>query len=87
MGAQAGNPPPEPAGWCCAVGLPDAAGWVLGALDPDDAECFADHLLTCADCRGAVAELEPAGQLIGMGAPAGLRAATLARVRQAASQR
>jgi hypothetical protein len=87
MGAQAGTPPPGSAGWRCAVGLPDAAGWVLGALDPGDAEFFANHLLTCEGCRRAVAELEPAGQLIGMVAPDSLRETTLARVRQAASQR
>jgi putative zinc finger protein len=87
MGTQAGNPPPVPVRSRCTAGLPNAAGWVLGALDPDDAEFFADHLLTCGDCRRAVAELEPAGQLLGMGAPASLRATTLARVRQAASQR
>jgi len=87
MGARAGNRPPGPVGRRCALGRLNAAGWVLGALDPADAEAFAGHLLTCDDCQLTVAELEPAGQLLGRGAPAGLCVATLARVRQAASQR
>lgn len=84
MGARAGNRPPGPVGRRCAVGRLNAAGWVLGALDPGDAESFAGHLLTCEDCQLTVAELEPAGQLLGREAPARLRDATLARVRQAA---
>jgi len=87
MGARAGNRPPGPVGRRCALGRLNAAGWVLGALDPADAEAFAGHLLTCDDCQLTVAELEPVGQLLGRGAPAGLCVATLARVRQAASQR
>jgi hypothetical protein len=35
---------------------PEAAGWVLGVLDPDDAERFGEHLPSCPDCRAAVAE-------------------------------
>jgi len=70
----------------------NAAGWVLGALDPHDAERFAEHLLTCQDCQRAVADLESAGRLLrgispAVRAPASLKAAMLARVRQAASQR
>jgi Putative zinc-finger len=87
MGAQAGNPPPGPAGRRCAAGRLNAAGWVLGALDPGDAEFFADHLLSCKDCQLTVAELEPAGRLLARRPPASLRVMTLARVRQAASQR
>jgi hypothetical protein len=49
-----------PADGCCAVGGLDAAGWVLGALDPGDAERFARHLPTCRACQLAVADLEPA---------------------------
>lgn len=86
MGAHGGVQRPGSASRRCADARLNAAGWVVGALDTSDAEYFADHLLTCGDCQAAVAELEPAGQLLGMGAPAGLRAATLARVRQAAGQ-
>lgn len=47
----------------CAVGGLDAAGWVLDALDPGDAERFARHLPTCRACQLAVAELEPAARI------------------------
>jgi anti-sigma factor RsiW len=43
----------------CAAGGLDAAGWVLGALDPGDAERFGRHLPTCRTCQLAVAELRP----------------------------
>ncbi len=70
----------------------EAAGWVLGSLDPDDADRFAEHLKSCADCRAAVGELGPAAGLLQTAAPAanpppGLEARTLARVRQASQQR
>jgi hypothetical protein len=52
-----------PADDYCAGGGLDAAGWVLGALDPGDAERFAQHLPTCRACRLAVAELEPAARI------------------------
>lgn len=78
--------------YCASAMQVNAAGWVLGALEPGDAERFADHLLTCQDCQRTVADLESAGRLLMMTspaarAPAGLRAAMLTRVRQAASQR
>jgi len=38
----------------------DAAGWVLGALSPDEAERFAAHLDTCESCRADVAKLTEA---------------------------
>jgi anti-sigma factor RsiW len=44
----------------CAAGGLDAAGWVLGALDPGDSEQFARHLPTCRACQLAVADLGPA---------------------------
>jgi hypothetical protein len=53
-----------PADEYCAVGGLDAAGWVLRALEPGDAERFAQHLLTCRACRLAVAELEPAARIL-----------------------
>jgi Anti-sigma-K factor rskA, C-terminal/Putative zinc-finger len=70
---------------------PEAAGWVLGTLDPDDAEWFAGHLPTCPDCRAAVAEFGPTARLLATAAPAdlaptGLQARTLAGVAQAARE-
>ncbi len=80
-----------PADDYCAVGWLDAAGWVLGALDPGDAERFARHLRACRACQLTVAELEPAGRmfLATSAAPrpsARQTATTLARVRRAAAQ-
>jgi anti-sigma factor RsiW len=65
------------------------AGWVLGALDPDDAARFARHLDTCATCKRAVRELQPVRGLLGAAAPsvelpAGLAARTLRAVELAA---
>ena len=69
---------------------PEAAGWVLGTLDQDDAEWFAGHLPSCPDCRAAVAEFGPTARLLVTAAPAGLpppglQARTLAGVAQAAT--
>lgn len=68
----------------------DAAGWVLGALDAVEARNFAEHLPTCRACRLAVAELRPAARALlalpSLEPPGRLTAATLARVRQAASR-
>ena len=51
---------------------PDVAGWVLGTLDPDDAEWMAGHLPSCPDCRAAVAEFGPTARLLATAAPADL---------------
>jgi hypothetical protein len=80
-----------PADDYCAVGGLDAAGWVLEALDPGDAERFAQHLPSCRACQLTVAELEPAGRMLlapsSVPRPnAQLAATTLARVWQAAAQ-
>ena len=68
----------------------DAAGWALGSLDPGNAERFARHLFTCQECRLIVAELEPAARMLLIPAaawvPPRLKAATLRRVRAAASR-
>ena len=68
----------------------DAAGWVLGALDPVEARDFAEHLLGCRPCRLAVDELQAAGRALlawsSLQPPERLAAATLARVRRTASQ-
>ena len=79
-------PDPDP-----ELAHPEAAGWVLGTLDPDDAEWFAGHLSSCPDCRAAVAEFGPAAGLLTTAAPAdlpppGLQAQTLAAVAQAARE-
>src|ERR1022692_2697764 len=76
------------------LGHPDVAGWVLGALDPDDAERFAEHLLSCEECQAAVTELEPVARLLqnpiaevdtaAVKPPADLGARTLTRVEWAA---
>jgi hypothetical protein len=77
------------------LGHPDVAGWVLAALDPDEAERFAEHLRSCDDCQAAVGELEPVAQMLRSAAvdtadtaevtlPASLQERTLARVRHAA---
>jgi hypothetical protein len=69
---------------------PEAAGWVLGILDPGDADRFAEHLRSCPDCRAAVAKLGPAARLLQTAAPAGeppeeLQARTLEAVAKAAA--
>lgn len=72
----------------------DVAGWVLGALDPDESERFEAHLETCDECRQEVAELGPAAQMFkailpgvdlasGPEPPADLQARTMARIQQA----
>jgi anti-sigma factor RsiW len=58
-----------PADDYCAVAGLDAAGWVLGALDPGDAERFAQHFPTCRACQLTVAELEPAARVFLSTAP------------------
>ncbi len=69
----------------------DAAAWVLGALDPQEAERFAAHLETCEACRKEVRELRPARALLGVAAPPvelppGLEERTLRAVREAAAE-
>lgn len=80
-----------PADEYCAAGGLDAAGWVLGALDPGDAERFARHLSSCRLCQQTVAELEPTGRLFTAASPeprpsSRVAATTMAKVRQAAIQ-
>jgi hypothetical protein len=74
----------------------DLGGWVLGALDPGDAERFRRHLKSCQQCRTSAAELAPTARLLNFVAPKratsaaaavppeGLLAHTLDRVRAAA---
>jgi anti-sigma-K factor RskA len=75
----------------------DAAGSVLGVLDPEDSARFDAHLQSCEECRQAVTELGPAARMLRTAPPAGgpaaeaeppadLAARTLARVEQAATR-
>ena len=78
-----GGPDPE-------LAHPEAAGWVLGVLDPGDADRFAAHLESCPSCQVEVAELGPVARLLQTAAPdavppPGLQARTLAGVAQAAA--
>ena len=68
---------------------PDVAGWVLGSLDPQDAEEFAEHLDTCAAYKEAVRTFQPVRGLLEVATPSvelppGLRARTLRTVELAA---
>ena len=58
------------------AGPPDAAGWVLGVLDPEESGRFETHLESCPECQQAVAEfgircapadVRPAGRAAGRG--------------------
>lgn len=74
-------------GRCPEGGRPEAAGWVLSALDPDDARAFGEHLLTCEICRAATDELRMTARMLqGMlfqgRPPASLQARTLGRIRR-----
>ncbi|ASO21550.1 anti-sigma-K factor RskA [Actinoalloteichus hoggarensis] len=62
-----------------------AVGWALSSLAPDEAARFAEHLPSCARCRGTVAETEELGALLGEAVPAaeppaGMRDRMLARI-------
>jgi hypothetical protein len=67
------------------LGDPEAAAWVLGALDPAEAERFQAHLQSCGGCGIAVAEFEQVAQALAhppleLEPPPDLHARTLARV-------
>jgi anti-sigma factor RsiW len=49
---------------------PDAAGWVLGALDPDDAAAFETHLRDCTECQATVAGFQEMARALKSAAPA-----------------
>jgi anti-sigma factor RsiW len=66
----------------------DLAGYLLGALEPDELAAFAAHLAGCQSCRADVADLGRLPHLLDRAAPpfavpAGLREQTLAAVRRA----
>ena len=46
-----------------------AAGYALGALDPDDAARFERHLVRCARCQAAVADFEDVAASLAEAAP------------------
>ena len=45
--------------------LHDDAAYVLGALSDDERIAFEEHLATCDECRGRVAEIQPVAALLG----------------------
>jgi hypothetical protein len=72
-----------------ALEHPETAGWALGALDPDDAAAFEEHLQSCQQCQEQAAEFAPVVRSIALAAPADipppdLLNKTLAAVRNAA---
>jgi anti-sigma factor RsiW len=74
------------------LGHPEAAGWVLGALDEAEAGAFGAHLWSCARCQAEVSELEAVAKALDRPVPAaepppGLEARALAAVRQASQAR
>jgi hypothetical protein len=53
-----------------ALEHPEVAGWALGSLDRGDAAAFEQHLQTCEQCRGEVAEFTPVAKGVALAAPA-----------------
>jgi hypothetical protein len=53
-----------------ALEHPEVAGWALGSLDPDDVAAVGQHLETCEQCRGEVAEFIPVAESLALAAPA-----------------
>jgi hypothetical protein len=67
----------------------DVAGYVLGTLDPVDADAFARHLAQCPACRAELADLEwladlPVHPVVDEPLPAGLEARTFAAIDRSA---
>ncbi len=62
---------------------PDAAAYVLGALEDDELRRYRDHMEGCAQCRAEVAELQPVvDELPASAPPARASAALRARILQ-----
>jgi anti-sigma-K factor RskA len=64
---------------------PDAAAYVLGALEEQEVQSFHQHLASCAVCGGEVAHLQAAADALAVGvprklAPDSLRARVMATV-------
>ena len=53
-----------------ALGHPEAAAWALGALDVPESEAFREHLASCSECQGAVAEFESVARALEYPVPA-----------------
>jgi anti-sigma factor RsiW len=53
-----------------ALEHPEVAGWALGSLDPADVAAFGQHLQTCEQCRGEVAEFTPVAKSLVLAVPA-----------------
>ena len=71
------------------LGHPEAAAWVLGALDLGEAAAIQTHLRSCGGCRKAVADFEQVTRALAhpppeLEPPPDLQARTLARVQRAA---
>jgi anti-sigma-K factor RskA len=65
----------------------DAAAYVLGALEPDEAEAFSRHLATCVVCRDEVAAFQHSANALAMApaqhpAPRGLKRRVMRAVRE-----
>src|ERR1700733_12294315 len=46
------------------AGHPDAAGWMLGVLDPEKSGRFETHLESCPECQQATVELGSAAEML-----------------------
>jgi anti-sigma-K factor RskA len=69
---------------------PDVAGYLLGTLEPEEAQRFADHLDSCDACREEVVQLAGLPELLSdlpppVGVPAGLEERTFAAIEAAAT--
>jgi hypothetical protein len=53
-----------------ALDHPEAAGYALGTLDPDDVAAFEEHRATCEQCQAEVAEFTPVARSLTLAAPA-----------------
>ena len=53
-----------------ALEHPEVAGWALGALDPDDAAAFEEHLKSCGQCQAEATEFDPVARSLVLAAPA-----------------
>jgi anti-sigma-K factor RskA len=69
----------------------DAAAYVLGALEPEEAEAFSRHLATCVVCRDEVAAFQHTANALAMAppqhaAPRGLKRNVMRAVRESEGQ-
>ena len=60
-----------------ALDHPENAAYALGALDPDDAARFEEHLATCDQCQAEAAEFTPVAKSLTLAAPAAVPPADL----------